>query len=131
LRGYMLQGLSRHIGRIAAYVVVAAVFTVLHAAQPGFALFWPVYAGVSLALSLLVDLTKSIWPAAIAHVGVDMASYVLLLFTGAATLSAPADFSHPDNALWFVATIGGACVVSTVVGLAALAFLRTKSTPAS
>ena len=121
-RGYMQAGLDQAFGPTASTVLVAVTFALLHAANPEFLYLIPLYFGVSVALSMIVRMSKSIWPGVVAHFAADFASYILLLLMGAESLTARAALDAPDQALLLVACVGAIgllCAVAGFVGLKA------------
>lgn len=123
-RGYMQSGLDMALGKTASTIIVALAFSALHAGNPEFLYLLPLYAGTSLALSVLVRASGSVWPGVVAHTCADFASYTLLLYFGATALTKPASLSAPDHALLVVAGVGAAGVFIAATGFVALASTR-------
>lgn len=119
-RGYMLSGVERTWGRIAAYIVVAAAFSVLHAGNPEFFYLIPLYFFLSLVLSAVVTMSGSVWPGVVAHTLSDFASFVLLLFVGPAVLSEPLTLAAPDTPALVLAGGAALSAAMTIGGFIAM-----------
>lgn len=119
-RGYMLTGVERAWGRVAAYIVVAVAFAILHAGNPEFLYLLPLYFFLSLALSGVVTMSGSVWPGVVAHTLSDFASFVLLLFAGPAVLAAPLRLAAPDAPAVALAVTAALLGVISVSGFVAM-----------
>lgn len=112
-RGYMLSGVERAWGRLAAYIVVAVAFSILHAGNPEFLYLLPLYFCLSLTLSGVVTMSGSVWPGVVAHTLSDLVSFALLLFVGPSVLAAPLSVAAPDlDAMVLTACAAGLGILS-------------------